>query len=440
MKDILREIEIEKRRVILTENKTPISYMYLAQVEQFLHNLTPTDVGIKKIGPYRIHFEGFTDDYIQSVEDRTYLPKDDPFCLERFDDIYVEVLRDFINRENGNFPIDHGLIGNKENPIYYAIFQVEELKENIINFPKKIDANDIDKLVRKIHRNENDFYEKDITDRIYWFKNYILTNLELDVIDLNKFEVDEDLVKKYIEHIKFSPKTMPPIVYDPINGLIIDGIHRANAYARIGKKTIPAYVGNEKSDTFGEYKKYINEASPDTIEGSFTPDLIASKKWLTKILSKLLFGKRPRNIYVLGSWYGNMGIFLKEAGIEYDRLILVEPDQKKADISKKLLSDINKRGKLLVFVKKAEDIEYEPKSVVINTSCNETGPLFMTKIPDNTLCLLQARNNVSDVLIETDTLDEFDELFPMKKTILLSERKFTDPETKYCRFMKVGRK
>ncbi len=438
--DILRQLEIEKRRVVLAENKGPISSDYMGRVERFLNSLNPTDVGMEKIGPYHVHFEGFTDDCNQSAEDRTYLSPDDSRYLEKFEDVYDEVLRDFVSRESGNFPIDHGLIGDEENPIYYAVFQVEELKENVINFPREINAGQVDAIVRKIHRDENDFVEGDITDRIYWFNNYVLGELEIGALDLYEYEIDEDLIEDYIDHIKDSPKTMPPIVYDPINGSIIDGIHRANAYARLGKVTIPAYIGKDKSDSFGEREEHISEASPDTVEGSFTPDLVASKEWLCKALSKLLATKKPHNIYVLGSWYGNMGVFLEESGIKYDNLVLVEPDEEKAEISKKLLSDIYTRGKLEVLVQKAEDVVYEPKSVIINTSCNETGPLFMTKIPENTLCLLQARNNVADILIETNTLEEFDELFPMNKTILLSERKLSDPETKYLRFMKVGRK
>ena len=83
-----------------------------------------------------------------------------------------------------------------------------------------------------------------------------------------------------------------------------------------------------------ETEEYIDEARPDTLEGSFTPDLVASKEWLCKVLEKLLSTKKPRNIYVLGSWYGNMGVFLEEAGIKYDKLILVEPDEERATISK----------------------------------------------------------------------------------------------------------
>lgn len=441
--DFITQLEIEKRRVALRESKGAISNNYSKAIEEFLNSLNPTDVGMKKIGPYHVHFEGFTDECIQSAEDRTYLPPEDPRHLRRYEDIYDEVLRDFIQKENGNFPIDHGLVGDEEYPIYYAVFQVDDVvTESKIQYPKQISPGDLGRMVQTIHRDEQDFSEGDLTDRIYWFNSYVLTELELSIINLNEYYVNEDLVEDYIDYIKDSPNTMPPIVFDPYTETVIDGIHRANAYARLGYSSIPAYVGQEKSDSFGEREnyRYIDEASPDTIEGSFTPDLIKSKEWLVKVLSKLLINKKPNNIYVLGSWYGNMGLFIEEIGIKYRNLVLVEPDKEVAAKSKKLLSNINKQGKLVILTQNAEDVVYEKNSVVINTSCNETGPLFLPKIPDNTLCLFQARDNVKDVLIETDTLEEFDELFPLSKTILLSKRELKDPETKYNRFMKVGRK
>jgi hypothetical protein len=183
----------------------------------------------------------------------------------------------------------------------------------------------------------------------------------------------------------------------------------------------------------------IIEASPNTLEGSFTPDLVESKTWLAKMLAKGLKGKNAGTIYVLGSWYGNMGIFLQQAGVKFDKLVLIEPNEKWLMHSKELLDTLNDEGKLVLIHQKAEDAVYEKPGVVINTSCNETGPVFLTKLPDNMLCLLQARNNVDDVLISTEDLQEFDELFPLGKTYYTGERELADPETDYTRFMKIGR-
>lgn len=183
----------------------------------------------------------------------------------------------------------------------------------------------------------------------------------------------------------------------------------------------------------------VVEASPDTLEGSFTPDLVESKTWLCKMLAKGLKGKNAGTIYALGSWYGNIGIFLQQAGVEFDKLVLVEPDEESLARSKELLDTLNDDGKLILLHQKAEDVVFKKPGIIINTSCNETGPVFLTKIPKGMLCAFQARNNVDDVLISTDDLQEFDELFPLEKTYYTGEKELTDPETDYTRFMKIGR-
>jgi hypothetical protein len=113
--------------------------------------------------------------------------------------------------------------------------------------------------VKDIHREFRDIEEGDLPDRIYWFDDYELTELPLSKIDLDEFYIDEGLIDEYIEHIKDSPSTMPPIVYDPIVGSVIDGMHRANAYARLGRKSIPAYIGKTKSSSYGEREEDLDE-------------------------------------------------------------------------------------------------------------------------------------------------------------------------------------
>jgi hypothetical protein len=479
-------------------------------------------------------------------------------------------------------PTPEPIIESIESTVHPLLQAMQELKEDGV--VESVDAHTIYSNVQSGHREPDDFIEGDIGDRIYWFNDYKLSSLPISNLNLDEHYVDEDLVDDYIEHIKYSPKTMPPIVYDPIAKSIIDGIHRANAYAKLGYETIPAYVGLTKSDSYGEresdnideeiayhgtvddiaefyplthfgtekaakdrmtYKKIkdgkiykvdldiknpltikdfpgihydrlyafelrdkklisqkemeaittiddkaelrnalltklnelgvdgfvyknkyedkgnisyvivdpsqvkvlsvepaaeeVTEASPNTLEGSFTPDLVESKTWLAEMLAKGLKGKNAGTIYVLGSWYGNMGIFLQQAGVKFDKLVLIEPNEKWLMHSKELLDTLNDEGKLVLIHQKAEDAVYEKPGVVINTSCNETGPVFLTKLPDNMLCLLQARNNVDSVLIETDSLEEFTELFSLNKTYYTGEKTLTDPTTEYDRYMIIGR-
>ena len=115
-----------------------------------------------------------------------------------------------------------------------------------------VDSNYIYAIVKQIHRNYDDFGEGDLSDRIFWFDQYKLTNLPLSKLNLDEWDVDEDLVADHVVAIMKSSETMPPIVFDPIENSIIDGTHRANAYVKLGIESIPAYVGSVKSSSYGE--------------------------------------------------------------------------------------------------------------------------------------------------------------------------------------------
>jgi hypothetical protein len=229
---------------------------YENKIENFVQSLNPDDVGVEQIGPYHVHFEGFTDECQQDAERRCNLPSDNPRHLANYDDVYKEVIRDFVRREGGKKPLKVGFAGYQDYPVIYAVFDNPEPYKNPDAWNPKIDetvdAHTIYSDVQSGHREPDDFIDGDIGDRIYWFDDYKLTSLPLSNLNLDEHYVDEDLVDDYIEHIKDSPKTMPPIVYDPIAKSIIDGIHRANAYANLGYDTIPAYVGLTKSSSYGE--------------------------------------------------------------------------------------------------------------------------------------------------------------------------------------------
>ena len=83
--------------------------------------------------------------------------------------------------------------------------------------------------------------------------------------------------------------------------------------------------------------EFTAEASPNTLAGSFTPDLVTSKTWLCNYLKKELGDRSAGDIYVLGSWYGNMGVFLQQANIDFDRLIMVETRQRLLATARRLL-------------------------------------------------------------------------------------------------------
>lgn len=97
----------------LTESLDP-------EVEEFLNDLTPDDVGVDEVGDYRVHFEGFTDDCQSS---RAYRRNPEA--------VFQEVWSDFIRREGGRQPVAAGMVGDEDYPILYSVFKNTELTESL---------------------------------------------------------------------------------------------------------------------------------------------------------------------------------------------------------------------------------------------------------------------------------------------------------------------
>ena len=95
------------------------------EVEDFLYNLTPGDAGVDEVGPYRIHYEGFTDD-CQSAGD---------YC-ENPDAVYDQVFADHIRREGGRKPVEQNFTGDEDYPILYSVFQIPRQVKEIARIPQ----------------------------------------------------------------------------------------------------------------------------------------------------------------------------------------------------------------------------------------------------------------------------------------------------------------
>ena len=124
--------------------------------------------------------------------------------------------------------------------------------EGILQEISTVPAEKIFLLVKNIHGRKNDFYEGDISDRIYWFDDYKLDRLPISKINLSRWDVDERYVDELVDNIINKKQKIRPIIFDPIENSIIDGTHRANAYAKLGYKYIPAYIGHTKSNSYGQ--------------------------------------------------------------------------------------------------------------------------------------------------------------------------------------------
>jgi hypothetical protein len=187
--------------------------------------------------------------------------------------------------------------------------------------------------------------------------------------------------------------------------------------------------------------EFTTEASPNTLAGSFTPDLVTSKTWLCNYLKKELGNRSAGDIYVLGSWYGNMGVFLQQANIDFDRLIMVEINPHRLATARRLLEPLYRAGRLKLVLGRAEQIQYPNKRItVINTSTNDMSRAWLLRVPDGTLTVMQGRDNLDNPRVETERAGVFYTKFPLETTVYWGQRRLRDPETRYTRYMKIGYK
>jgi hypothetical protein len=187
--------------------------------------------------------------------------------------------------------------------------------------------------------------------------------------------------------------------------------------------------------------EFTAEASPNTLSGSFTPDLVNSKTWLARKLAEELDGDSAGDIYILGSWYGNMGIFLQKASVKFDRLIMVETQPRLLAAARRLLKPLYQEGRLKLILGRAEQIAYPKKRItVINTSANDMSRAWLQRVPAGTLIAIQARDGLEDPKVATDRAGVFYTKFPLRTTVYWGQRRLQDPETRYTRFMKIGYK
>lgn len=111
------------------------------------------------------------------------------------------------------------------------------LQENV----NKISANDIYDLVHNIHHRLGDFDDGDISDRIYKYPYYVLKDVSLNNIELDEFDINDDMVEKYKLKIKNGEKMPFPVLNSDYS--IIDGTHRLNALNELGVTHQLCYVG-----------------------------------------------------------------------------------------------------------------------------------------------------------------------------------------------------
>ena len=190
--------------------------------------------------------------------------------------------------------------------------------------------------------------------------------------------------------------------------------------------------------------KQITEASPLTVEGSFTKDLLISKLWLWEEISKVLDEldiDHVNAVYVLGSWTGGVGMILAAKRFPTSTIINVDLDPGWITVSQEIADRMGFQDLVQHMISDANDIDYRqalPPSIVINTSTNDiSGGRWFDNIPKGTIVVLQGRDSAGSSH-RWDSLDDFVRDHPMQEVLFQGQLPLQDPQTTYHRYMVIG--
>ena len=171
-----------------------------------------------------------------------------------------------------------------------------------------------------------------------------------------------------------------------------------------------------------------------------TRDLTASKVWLMKELERIQ--QDFSAVYILGSWYGNLALYMKlQPRITADKIILVEKNKEFLTTSRRLL-DLAGADNVEYMLADANRLDYRQlgsSGVVVNTSLtNMPGRAWFLNIPDGTLVVLQGRDH--DPNTNFESTQAIIDRFPLSEVMYHGRMQLRDPETEYTRYMVIGRK
>lgn len=184
----------------------------------------------------------------------------------------------------------------------------------------------------------------------------------------------------------------------------------------------------------------LQESSGYSFEGSWTPDLVFSKLWLIRELSRV----QPHisTMYVLGAWYGNLAVLIdRQNNLSVDHIVNVETNKQFLKTTKNLLRKLG-IDNVELMLRDANDLDYrqlDSHSVVVNTSLTDMpGRAWFDHIPQGTLVALQARDH--DPGRQFHSEDSILTRFPMRSVKYRGQLGLEDPQTDYNRYMVIGRK
>lgn len=191
---------------------------------------------------------------------------------------------------------------------------------------------------------------------------------------------------------------------------------------------------------FHTHQSSLDESSGYSLAGSMTRDLTASKVWLLSELERIQ--RDFTAMYVLGSWYGNLALYMHlQPRIQADQIILVEKNKQFLQASRRILDSVGVPN-VEYMLADANTLDYRQlgdQGVVINTSLTDMpGRAWFLNIPAGTLVVMQARDH--DPGQEYHSTQQIADRFPVSQVLYHGSMRLRDPETEYTRYMVIGRK
>ena len=210
-------------------------------VQRFVNNLVPTDVGVETVGEYVVHFEGFTDECNDGHDD------------ESIDNVYADVYQDFDDRQ-GQKALLRGVaydeLGCGNNPVLYSVYK--NVNESVN--PDKMTGNEMRELLDKKHEWDEGLHVPAMLNDI---RNH--TWALIDNYPLDKLGSGEDLYNRIIDtdddYAMRDTDLSEPIVIAPDRKTVIDGNHRVHKAREMGKTHLPAYLPMTWTENFKDGKK-----------------------------------------------------------------------------------------------------------------------------------------------------------------------------------------
>lgn len=183
----------------------------------------------------------------------------------------------------------------------------------------------------------------------------------------------------------------------------------------------------------------LKEFSPDTPSGSRSDDLNLSKLWLCRELKRLELDQFD-TVYILGSWFGSMTMFLLSSHIEFDHCYCIDWNSEKTAYTAHVLKRMKLNDKIHAIRQDANTVEYQgDRILVINTSTNDIqGRDWLRNIPSGSVVALQGRDHQL-FTNGIETLKAFDREYQLANQLFLDYITLTGvDEDVYTRFMKIG--